>query len=136
MKPVNKILIALLIISGLMPSVACLFAGANQGKLMEMFHLTSAPTPDLEKTIVIMGAALLFAVIMHFLAASWIWVGQIYGLFLSCWIGITMILASAYMLVFFSQHNIDDSSLYIIDLVKGGLIFGLSVYAIKKAKTA
>ena len=56
MKTVTKMLIVILTISGLMPLMACIFAAFNQETIMEMFHLASASTPDLEKTIVILGA--------------------------------------------------------------------------------
>lgn len=55
---------------------------------MEMFHLTSASTPDLEKTIVIMGAAMIASVLIQLFAAAWIWKGKAEGLALSLWVSL------------------------------------------------
>ena len=132
MKTVTKILIAVLIISGLMPLMACVFAAFNQPMLMEMFHLTSASTPDLEKTIVILGAAMIAAALIQFLAAAWIWKGKAEGLTLSLWVSFLLISAALYMFIFFIRYNINDSMLFAIDLVKGFLILALTLYVRKK----
>ena len=135
MKTTTKILIAVLILSGLMPLAACYFAIFDQQKIMEMFHLTASSTPDLEKTIGIVGAALVMAAIIQFLAAAWIWKRKEEGFALSHWIGIMLISMGIYMFIFFRLHAFNDS-FYIVDLVKGILILTLTIMAKRTTKSA
>ena len=132
MKLIKKILIAILIISGLMPVIACIFAAFNQPMLMEMFHLTSASTPDLEKTIAILGAAMIPGALMQFLAAGWLLKGKEEGFTLTLWGSFMLISATLYMLIFFKLHNISDSSMFAVDFGKGILTLVLVLYARKK----
>jgi len=113
MKATTKILIAVLIISGLMSLIACVFAAFNQPKLMEMFHLTSASTPDLQKTIVIMGAAMIASVLIQFLAAAWIWNGKGEGLTLSLWFSFILITVYSTSLPIGRVSNTPPSAIHV-----------------------
>ena len=136
MKTVTKILITVQIFSGLMPLAACVFAAINQKKIMEMFHISTSTSPDLEKIIVILGAAMISGALFSFLAAGWIWKGKPEGYVLSLWVSVMLISASIYMLVFFSIHNINDPLFFVIDLIKGFLILALTIVAKRKTSIA
>ena len=129
---VSKILIAVLILSGIMPLMVSYFAVFNHQKIMEMFHLTAASTPDVEKSTGIIGSAYVFAAIIQFLAAIWIWKRKDEGYALSLWVSYMLIGAGLYMFIFFRLHHFSDSY-YLVDVVKGVIIVTLTLLA--KSKT-
>lgn len=131
MKLITKVLITVLIISGLMPLMSCIFAGFNQSMLFDMFGLSSELTPDMEKVLIIVGAAISTSALFQFLAASWLIKRKQEGYALAQWVGYSLILVGLYMLVFFSMHGI-GAAFYAIDLVKGALIVTLAVLGKKK----
>lgn len=132
MKILNRILAVVLVISGLMPFMATVFAATDQSKITGMFHFTATPSPELEVTFVMMGAALIFASVTQFLAAAWVWKGSVEGLRLSLWMGIMLIAAAVYIFASLSKFGTNDPSFYALDLVKGMLILGLTMVALKK----
>ena len=135
MNLVSKILIAVLILSGIMPLMASYFAIFNHQKIREMFNITAASTPDLEKSTGIIGSALIFAAVIQFLAAIWIWKRKEEGYSLSLWVGYMLIGAGLYMFIFFRLHHISDP-FYLVDLVKGAVILMLTFWARKKTTKA
>lgn len=133
MKIISKILSVALVLSGIMPLMAVVFSYTDQQKVMELFQLNTAPTPELQIVIVMMGAALIFASVIQFIAAVWVWNGREAGLSLSVWVGIMLLAAGVYMIAGLSKLGVADSKFYIVDLVKGVIILGLTIAARKKA---
>ena len=132
MKKLTRILAVVLVISGLMPFMATVFAAVDQSKIAEMFHFTATVSPELQVTFVMMGAALIFASVIQFLAAAWVWKGKVEGLWLSSWVGIMLIAAGVYTFAVLSKFGISNPSFYAVDLIKGVLILLLTVVALKK----
>ena len=131
MKILNRILAIVLVISGLMPLMATVFAVADQKIISKMFNFTSTPTSDLRITIVMMGAALIFAGVIQFLVAIYVWKDKVEGLKLSLWVGIMLIAVAVYTFAGLSKFGIKDP-LYAVDLIKGTLILVLTLVASKK----
>lgn len=134
MKTTKTILFVLLVLSGLMPLTASVFSAVAHEKIAAMFHLVAVPTPDVDKLIVIMGSAMVANSIFQFLAASWVRKGMIEGFYLAFWLGVSLMIASAYMYVFFGMYEVADASLCVIDFIKGAAIFILSMILIRERK--
>ena len=131
MRILLRVLAVLLVISGLMPLMATLFAATDQSNIMEMFHFTAAPTTELQVTFVMMGSALLFTSVIQFLAATWVWKAKPAGLQLSIVVAIIMLAASSYIFAVLSGLGINDPSLYAVDAVKGVSSLALAGIALK-----
>ncbi len=132
MTTLNRILAVVLLISGLMPFMATIFAATDQSKITEIFHFTTSPSTELQVTFVMMGAALIFASVTQFLSAVWVWKNKVEGLWLSTWVGIMLIAVAVYIFAALSKLGINDPSFYSVDLIKGVLILGLSAIALRK----
>lgn len=131
MKTITKILIAVLILSGLMPLMMGTFLLFNQLKAAEMFHIGTI-TPDLDKIFLIMSVMMFTIVTFHAAAVYWIVKRKAEGLSLSLLLGFIIFISAAIMLVSFKMHGINDSMFYVIDFIKGILILLLTLAARKK----
>lgn len=132
MKTLMRILALVLVLSGLMPLMATFFAATDQLMIMEMFHFTGEPNPELQLTFVMLGSALIFASVIQFLAAVWVWKNKIEGVKLSIGLAIVLIASGGYIFAVLSTLGINDPSLYAPDLFKGSIILLLSVVALKR----
>ena len=132
MKPFNRVLALVLVISGLMPFLATFFAATDQSMIIQLFHFTGPSSPELQATFVMMGAALIFASVTQFLAATWVWKGKAEGLRLSLWVALMLITAAVYSFFVLLKFGINDPSFYVVDLIKGVLILVLTLVTSKK----
>ncbi|MEQ8325348.1 MAG: hypothetical protein RID18_13540 [Cytophagales bacterium] len=132
MKITNRILAIVLVISGLIPFMNTILAATNQSMIAEIFKFNTAPSPELQLTFVMLGAAGLFASITQFLAAVWVWTGKKEGLKLSMVVGIILLSASLYIFIGLTKFGVNDPSLYAPDTIKGLLILVLTIVALRK----
>jgi hypothetical protein len=133
----RKLLAGFLILSGIMPLMAAVFSAFNQPQIMQMFNFGAVTaTPELTKSIIIMGAAMIPGSIIQFIAAIWVWKGRPEGITLALWAGIIILMVSLYLVVAMNLHNISDPMLYSFDLAKGIIITALSLYARSKQQAA
>jgi hypothetical protein len=133
MNLLTKTLIGMLIISGIMPMMASLFATFNQPMLMQMMNLQTVSTPEIQKALLLLGAAMIPCSAIQFIAAAWIWKGKPQGVTLAIWVGILISAIGFYLTATMGIYNISDPMLGAMDIFKGIIITVLS-YAVSGKK--
>jgi len=132
MKIINRILAVVLVLSGLMPFMTTILAATDQSMIAEIFKFDTTLSSELQITFVMLGSALISSSIIQFLAAAWVWTGKSEGLKLSILVAIMLIIASLYIFIVLSKFGVNEPSFYAIDMVKGLLILGLTIVALRK----
>jgi hypothetical protein len=130
MKLTNKILIAVLLLSSLMPLSAGIMAFVDGNKFLEMFKVT--PVDGMAPLLIIISVCFLSFFILQLAAAILLIRKHPGGRSLAIIGGWCIALSGLGLLIGFSKINFDGAQFGIIDTVKGGLILVLAYLSKEK----
>jgi uncharacterized membrane protein YeaQ/YmgE (transglycosylase-associated protein family) len=132
MKPVQTLLIIVLIISGFLPLpflVACLFLHPTAAVMLQLGDLT----PSLQNLLMINGAYMLSFILLFWVSAAAIIRSHPYGTMLSLVLGIITLMRGLLLQSMFNFHETTTPFLAIIATADGAVIILLSLLAKRKS---
>lgn len=128
MKTIQAILVALLIISGLLPVPVITSALFNPSSAALMLGLGDATVP-IRNVLQITGAFMLSFILMFGLAAYWVAKNNPSGIMLSFFLGIITLLRGVLLFGLFASRSVPAPFLATIASIDGTLIIIVSVMA-------
>ena len=128
MKSFTKVLIAILILTSLVPimvGISCFF---NKESVLELFGV-AALTADLEKVFPVLGSFMLASVAMPILAIAWLIKRKDEGYVLAYLVGFVTFARGILIFLDFNSHQIEGTKLTLTPLVMGVLILLATFFA-------
>ena len=133
MKLTVKLLLAVLVITAIVPVTMGIFCLFRQAQALKFFNLAQLST-DVEKLLVVLGCFILATAIFQLLAIFWLIKGKVEGFSLSGIVGIVSI--GRGIMLFILLQNSSNIGLSALPMVFGGLILLLALLAIRQQKMA
>jgi hypothetical protein len=127
MKLTKKILLAVLVLSSLMPLSAAIISLTSQDKLFEMFKMP--PVEGAAPLIVVLSACFIAFFIVHATAFVLIWKGKSGGRDIAIMLGWINIISGIALFSGFMRIGFDGNMMAAMDFGKGLLIVGLAYSA-------
>ncbi len=131
MKPLTKILIAILVLTAIVPFKLALLCIMNPGDAISFFDIATV-TPEIEKLLIVTGCFVLATVAFQLVAAWWLVTGKAAGFDLAVFTGCIAIGRGALMLLLLKSHDSNDIRISIVPIVFGTLILVFSIIAAKR----
>ena len=128
MRSLTKILIAILLITSLIPVAVAVFCLFDHTKALEFFGL-QIRSADLEKIFFVLAGFVLSTVVIPVLAVIWLIKGRPGGITLAYLAGFIALARGILTLIKFNSHNIHDTKLSATPIAIGLLILLLTFIA-------
>jgi hypothetical protein len=128
MKPLTKVLVALLVLTTLIPfyiGILCLF---NQPKAIEFFSLESQ-SRDIQKILFVLGGFMLATIVLPIIAIKYLVGHKSEGFVLSLVVGAIALLRGLLTAINFTSADIVDGRLSVTPIVIGVVIIAATLTA-------